>query len=60
MALDNASLHARLQRQYRGVDETQKAILLQNQRTADGIVEFLQSNVDDAVNTPRPILRKQQ
>jgi hypothetical protein len=59
-ALDKASLCARLLRQYRGVDSAEKEIRLQNQRIADGIVEFLKANVDDAVNTPRPILHKQQ
>jgi len=60
MASENARLHARLRRQYQGVDQEKLAVLLLNERKADAIVEFLRARVDDAVNTPRPILHKQQ
>ena len=60
IALNNADLYVRLQRQYRGVDAAEKETRLQNQRVADGIVEFLRANVEDAVNTPRPVLHPQQ
>jgi hypothetical protein len=60
MASENATRHTQNLLRYRGVDTEKKDTLLQNQRIADGIVDFLKSNVDDAINTPRPILHKQQ
>ena len=60
LAVDNAKLHARLRRQYQGVEDNRIAELLLNERKADAIVEFLRAQVDDAVNTPRPILHKHQ
>ena len=60
MAVENSKLHARLRRQYQGVDDKKNAELLLNERKADAIVEFLRARVDDAVNTPRPVLHKQQ
>jgi hypothetical protein len=59
MAVENSKLHARLRRQYQGVDATKNAELLLNERKADAIVEFLRAQVDDAVNTPRPVLHQQ-
>lgn len=59
-AVNNANYHARARRRYQGVDDTKIAELLLNERKADAIVEFLRNQVDDAVNTPRPILQQNQ
>lgn len=55
---ENAELRAAEQRRYRGVDPLQIQKLNQGQRNADYALEFIQGIINNAEETPRPVLKK--